>query len=993
MSAPAVKTAVRAAGESRGMSLRLLALCLGGVLALTGSAIATFPARAAEADGFSSAVVADGLTVPVAIQFGPEGRIYVAEKFGAIKVIGEGGAVTTFGSLAVNGDFEQGLLGMVLDPDFGTNGYIYVAYTRPDGDFNRVSRITADPANPLTMLAGSEKVLLDGMPSPTGIHEMGELQIGRDGKLYVAVGDGAIDSQTSGRLDTLSGKILRINLDGSVPEDNPFVGQSGARPEIWAYGVRNPFSSSVQPSTGRHFFGDVGQDDWEEINELVKGGNYGWTQCEGRCQPARTGYVDPVYQYSHHSGEVVGRSVTGGAWYESGMYPPEFDGDYLFADYTSGWIKSLDPATGQVQGVLSDTPGIVNLEVGPDGLLYYARIDVTTGTGSINKLLHGAPPPAPGGDELKVYAAGSPAGGVGPTMEILVDDVVVATHSDVRGDYGARQFVEYVHVDAGTLTPDRVTIRFTNDAVIGGEDRNLHVDRIVIGGRTYESESPDTFTTGSWSADTGCEPGHKQSETLSCGGYFRYASGAEADRKPAASIETPVAETHYSGGQVIDFSGTGTDAEDGTLAAERLSWNVVFHHDTHAHPFLSFPETDRGSFAIPTSGETSADTFYRLNLTATDSAGQTTTVSRDIFPNVVRLTLDTDVAGLGLELDGQPKQAPHVFDAVVGMTRVIGAPAEQTLDGQTYDFVSWSDGGSASHTISTPAEATTYRATYEPRGESSVPPAPAGTVVKVYAAGSPAGGQYPTMEIQIDGATVGTFPDVRGDYGSRQFVEYTYTLDRVVGPSAVRINFPDDHFVDGEDRNLYVDRISLDGVPYETEAASTLSTGTWTADTGCGPGNKQSEVLSCSGYFEYGEAADPAPAPEPDPTGSVLTIHAAGSPADGVFPTMELQIAGEVVQTYTDVRGDYGSRTFVAYEYRSPTRLDVSQVQLAFPNDAMTATEDRNLYIDGVVLDGVRYEAEAPGNLSVGSWTADTGCAAGYKASEVLSCAGYLSFG
>lgn len=938
--------------------------------------------QAAE-NSFTKTTVADNLEVPIGMQFSSDGDIYIAEKYGTIKVLQKNGQISTFGSVAVNGDFEQGLLGIVLDPAFAQNGYIYLAYTRPDGDNNRVSRVTASKTNHHLMEPGSEKVLLDNIPSSSGIHQMGEMQIGKDGKLYIASGDGSIDAQTSGLLDTLSGKMLRLNLDGTIPDDNPFVGQPGKRAEIWAYGLRNPYSSGMQASTGRIFVNDVGNDTWEEINELQKGANYGWTQCEGACN--RPGFTDPFYQYVHSDGPVVSRSITGGAWYENSVYPADFNGDYLFADYVGGWVKRIDTATKEVKDVADGLQGVVNIKVGPDGLLYIVQLDVNTGSGSIKRLDYGQPAPQTG-KQLKVYAAGQPAAGQYPTLEILVNDKVVATQPNVQGNYYNRQFIEYTYNYEGTLTPDQIKINYPNDYLANGEDRNLYVDRIELDGTVIQTEDPSILSTGTWTPETNCNPGNKRSEELACGGYFQYGLPAQANQKPTAVIKTPLAETHYNAGNTISFEGSGNDAEDGALAPAKLSWNIVYNHADHSHPYLTFDGVSNGSFTIADAGETAANTYYRIILTATDSNGQTTTSTRDIYPNTVKLSFSTNVPGLKLELDGQPREVPATVDAVVGFKRSIGAPLTQQYDNKIYDFVGWSDNGAATHTITTPAINATYQATYKLRETNPTP----ATTIKIYAAGSPAAGQYPTMELQIDGQTVATYNDIRGNYNNRQFTEYTYVSDRAVNPGSVRLNFINDAMINGEDRNLYIDKISLNGTVYESEDQNTLSTGTWAPDSGCAPGNKRSETLSCGGYFQYGASAV-TPQPEPQ-QGSTLSIYAAGQPAQAVYPTMQLVIGGKVVTAYTDIRGNYNNRQFIKYDYISPTKLSAGQIQVDFINDDFINGEDRNLYIDKIVLDGITHEAEAPNTLSLGSWNTATGCDGGYKSSEALSCNGYFRF-
>ena len=184
---------------------------------------------------------------------------------------------------------------------------------------------------------------------------------------------------------------------------------------------------------------------------------------------------------------------------------------------------------------------------------------------------------------------------------------------------------------------------------------------------------------------------------------------------PVATITQPAAGSLYSGGQTINFAGTATDAEDGTLPASAFTWEVVFHHDTHTHPFMQ-PTSGitSGSFVIPTTGETAANVWYRIHLTVRDSAGLTHTTFRDVLPRTAQVTVATNPAGLQVRIDGQPVTAPTTFTGVVGIQRTLTAVTPQTSGGTTYAFQSWSDGGAAQHTISTPASNTTYTATFAP---------------------------------------------------------------------------------------------------------------------------------------------------------------------------------------------------------------------------------------------------------------------------------------
>ena len=186
-----------------------------------------------------------------------------------------------------------------------------------------------------------------------------------------------------------------------------------------------------------------------------------------------------------------------------------------------------------------------------------------------------------------------------------------------------------------------------------------------------------------------------------------------SNRAPAGTITQPAVGTLYNGGSVISFAGTATDPENGTLPASAFTWRVDFHHDTHSHPFV--PSTSgvmSGSFTAARTGHTETNVWYRIFLTVRDSAGATHTTFRDVQPRKVNLTIATNPAGLQLRLDAQPVSTPRTFGSVVGVVRGLGAPATQVAGGRTYEFVSWSDGGAASHNITTPAGNRTYTANY-----------------------------------------------------------------------------------------------------------------------------------------------------------------------------------------------------------------------------------------------------------------------------------------
>lgn len=308
--------------------------------------------------GLALTLVADGFSAPLfaASPPGDTARLFVVEQGGRIWIVKDGARLPV-PFLDISGRLgaasgEQGLLGLAFHPRFAENGQFFVNYIN-EGLDTRIARYRAsddtDIADP-----ESEEILLE-VEQPFANHNGGMLAFGpADGNLYIGLGDGGSgnDPQNNGqRLDTLLGKILRIDVDGGVPyaipPDNPFADSTnGVRPEIWAYGLRNPWRFSFDRATFDLYIGDVGQSAREEINfqpaESLGGENYGWRNREGTiCRPGEEdcdlpGAVDPIHDYD----KLISQSVTGGYVYR-GAALPAIQGDYFFADYVSGEVWSL----------------------------------------------------------------------------------------------------------------------------------------------------------------------------------------------------------------------------------------------------------------------------------------------------------------------------------------------------------------------------------------------------------------------------------------------------------------------------------------------------------------------------------------------------------------------------------------------------------------------------------------------------------------------------
>src|SRR5689334_9686634 len=361
----------------------ILSLGLGlSIVMLTITSTSTrISSAAAVPSGFTDSVVASGLTNPTAMALAPDGRIFVCQQGGALRVIKNGALLSTpFLTVTVDSAGERGLLGIAFDPNFVSNQLVYVYYTSPNPAHNRVSRFTA---NGDVALAGSEVILteLPNLSTATN-HNAGAIHFGSDGDLYIATGDNA-NGNNAQSFSTRLGKMLRITSSGAIPTDNPFFNTTtGINRSIWALGLRNPFTFAFQPGTGRMFINNVGLSTWEEINDGIAGANYGWPICEGPCNPPNPNFTDPIFIYENTG---VQCAITGGSFYNPDVvqFPSEFVGSYFFADFCGGWIRVLDPANpSTASDFATGISNPVDLKVSPDGFLYY----LARGSGSVGRI-------------------------------------------------------------------------------------------------------------------------------------------------------------------------------------------------------------------------------------------------------------------------------------------------------------------------------------------------------------------------------------------------------------------------------------------------------------------------------------------------------------------------------------------------------------------------------------------------------------------------------
>ncbi|MFI6502284.1 LamG-like jellyroll fold domain-containing protein [Nonomuraea typhae] len=735
-------------------TLTSLLLLIAGVAALTATPAQALPAR------FQKQVVFSGLTRPTNVEFAADGRVFVAEKSGIIKVYDSlaDTTATVYADLRtqVHNFWDRGLLGMALHPSFPADPRLYVLYSYdavPGGTAPRWGTAgAADDPCPTPPGPTGDGCLITGrlsVISPTGAetplitdwcqqhpsHSIGDLQFGPDGMLYATSGDGASfnfadygqdnlpasditpdnpcgdppspvgtaltppaaeggalrsqDIRTTGDPAGLDGTMIRIDPNtGAAAPGNPNAGSpdpNAAR--IVATGLRNPLRLTNRPGTAEMWMGEVGWNTWEEVNRVASPTagvtNFGWpcyegpnrqggydalnlTLCENFYTAGPSAHAAPYFTWNHSTRPApndpcpTGLSAsTGVAFYESGPYPPGYDGALFVSDYARAciWVMTKganglpDPATIQTfdNGVV-----VVDLETGQNGDLF--AVDYNAGT-IVRYLYDNTPPTA------------------------------AITASATSGD--APLAVNFS--GTGSSDPDGDPLTYAWDLDGDGE---LDDSTSATPSRTYTQ--PGSYVVRLRVSDG---RGGQGDATVTIN---------VSNTPPTAAINSPTSARTWAVGETVAFSGTGTDAQDGTIPGARMRWSLILHHcpgGCHEHEITTFTGTG-GSFQAP---DHDYPSHLELKLTVTDAHGLTDTKSVLLQPKTVNLTFQTSPPGLLLGFNAEQSVAPFTRTVIVGSSVGVSAPSPQGDQG----FVSWSDGGAQAHNITAPATAATYTATFQ----------------------------------------------------------------------------------------------------------------------------------------------------------------------------------------------------------------------------------------------------------------------------------------
>ena len=777
--------------------------------------------------GFLETVVFNGLSYPTAVRFALDGRVFVAEKGGAVKVFSSlsNPTPTVVADLSTNVDnyWDRGLIGLAVDPAFPTRPYIYVLYTldappggtvptwndncpTPPGPTydgcvvtGRLSRIQVGSNN---QMVGSETVLIDAkwcqqFPS----HSVGDLQFGPDGALYLSAGEGAsfysmdygqlggtqpgtptpknpcgdppggvggdmslpdarggslrsqrLISPFPGDPPALNGSILRVDPDtGNALPTNPLYGTGrGDMERIVATGLRNPYRFTFRPGTREIWIGDVGLSTWEEINRVVDPLNgtildFGWPCYEGPApQPAWQGsgatlcnnlysgtnlpsFVAlgmPYYSYNHANTVVAGEtcptgssSVTGVAFYGSGNYPTSYQGALFFTDYSRQCIWAMHlgsnglPDPNQIETFAANTPQPVDLQVGPNGDLFYVNINGGNATGGEVRRIQftaGNQPPT------AVITADTTSGPAPLTVNLSA-----ASSSDPEGGaltyawdlYGSGSFTDSTSVTAtATFAPGTHTVRL----------------RVTDPGGL--SSTAQVTINATYTA-------------------------------PVATILSPAPSLTWAVGDTISFSGQGIDAVDGTLPASAFEWHILLHHcpsNCHIHLIQDVTGISSGSFVTPNHDYPS---YLELQLTVTDSGGLSSTASVSLYPEATTLIFDTSPSALTVDFGTTALTTPSSQTVIVGSVNSLGAPSPQSdQGGAAWSFQSWSDSGAQNHEITAPSTGATFTASFVPcvGTEVQITSLPEATVFVGQLMGVAGSGFTSASKITLDGVAIPT---------------------------------------------------------------------------------------------------------------------------------------------------------------------------------------------------------------------------------------------
>ncbi|WP_051765090.1 PQQ-dependent sugar dehydrogenase [Saccharothrix syringae] len=731
---------------------------------LAATAVALPPtAGAAVPTGFTDTLAIGGLSSPTAVSFAADGRVFIGEKSGLIKVYDSlaDTTPTTFADLRPQTqDFwDRGLLGLALDPQFPTRPYVYALYTydavpggthprwgdqcpTPPGATDQGCVVTARVSK-LTMGAGgtmtAEQPLITDWCQQYPSHSIGTVAFGPDGALYVGGGDGAsfnftdygqvgnpcadppspagtnltaptarggaLRSQSvrrpSGEPVTLDGTIIRIDPDtGAGLPGNPFASSTDANARrVIAYGMRNQFRFGFRPGTEELWAGDVGWNTWEEINRVADVND-----------ATAENFGWPCYEGGGRQGGYDGANLDlcESLYTGAGQTAPHYTYNH------SAKVVASDPCpTGgsSISGIAFESTS--NYPAAYDGALFFA--DSSRGCIWAMQTTNGLPDPA----KLVPFVTGVNVPvqvTTGPGGDLFY--IALGAGQLRRVSYtGANQAPTAV----ATATPQSgaapLTVQFSGTGSTDPDPGDVLGYAWDLDGDGQYDDSTSATPTHTYTTQATVTVGLRVTDQAGASGTatVTVTVGAPVAQDPVPVIDTPTAPLNWTVGQTVPFTGHATDPQDGALPASALSWRLSIQHcaangTCHEHVVQNWSGIASGSFVAP---DHEYPSYLELSLTATDSSGRSVTTTRRLDPRTVQLTFATNPSGLQLSVGGTAQATPFTRTVIVGSNNSISAPSPQP--GPLffrYRFANWSDGGAQTHNVVAPATATTYQANF-----------------------------------------------------------------------------------------------------------------------------------------------------------------------------------------------------------------------------------------------------------------------------------------
>lgn len=711
--------------------------------------------EAALPSGFTETTVIAGLDVPTAVEFAADGRVFVAEKSGMVKVFDSltDPTPTVFADLRTNvyDFFDRGLLGLALDPQFPADPFVYVLYTydaaiggvapmwnddcpSPPGATAdgcvasaRLSRLEANG----NVMAGAEQVLVNDWCQQYPSHSIGHIEFGPDGALYAGGGDAASfnfadygqdgdpvnpcgdpggseptpptaeggamraqDLRTTADPTGLDGTIIRIDAATGDPlPDNPGFGTGDANSQrIITYGLRNPFRFAFRPGTDELWIGDVGWNAVEEIERVVN----------PISQVLNFGW--PCYEGTGHQSAYDGLNLD---ICEQIYGQPGIARDPYFTYQHNQPVvagETCNDGSSDVTGLAFYEGGDYPTEY--DGALFfadYARdclwVMFPGGNGlpdpATVATFHGAQNPI----ELEI-------GPGGDLFYVNVEQGQIRRFEFAGGNQPPVALIQaapaagepplFVDLDgSGSSDPEGGALSYAWD-----------LDGDGLFDDAFTAQTTATFTTEGYHVVS-------LEVTDPVGDAGTAQTQIAVGNPPTVTIDEPAAGTTWTANQQIAFAGHASDADEGTLAPSALSWDLILHHcpdSCHEHFLARYGGVSGGTFTAP---DHEYPAHLELRLTATDSSGLSTTTSALLYPQTVTLTFQTTPAGLQLVVGSASQATPFSRTVIVGSANAVSAPSPQSIQrGGTYAFFAWSDGGAQTHTVTAPTTPTTYTATF-----------------------------------------------------------------------------------------------------------------------------------------------------------------------------------------------------------------------------------------------------------------------------------------